>query len=116
MISVQEHPIQCVNGKCILMSKKMLPYHTNSNEYEEIYGKNDSHRRFENLGLPIFVVQNKCDFHDVIQENNSNIENETISDELFDKLFDKVEKKSKSRSKTRKLRKKSNKKEKKETK
>ena len=105
MISVQEHPIQCVNGKCILMSKKLLPNHTNSNEYEEIYGKNNSHRRFENLGLPIFVVQNKCDLHDIIQESNQNIENETISDELFEKLFDKVEKKPKSRSKTRKVRK-----------
>lgn len=106
MISVQEHPIQCVNGKCILMSKKLLPNHTNTNDYEQIYGKNDSHRRFENLGLPIFVVQNKCTSDPILQENNPNFENEPISDEFFEKLFDKVEKKTKSRSKTKKMRKK----------
>lgn len=106
MISVQEHPIQCVNGKCILMSKKLLPNHTNTNDYEQIYGKNDSHRRFENLGLPIFVVQNKCTSDPILQENNALIGNEPISDEFFEKLFDKVEKKTKSRSKTKKMRKK----------
>jgi hypothetical protein len=99
MISVQEHLIHCVNGKCVVSAKKMIPTHSSNNDYTEIYGKNDSHRRFENLGLPIFVVQSKDVSEPIVQESNYMHENNTISDELFDTLFEKVEKKSNSKSK-----------------
>lgn len=102
MIHVQEHPIQCIDGKCIYMSKHSMNNDHNVENYQDIYGKNTSHRRFENLGVPIFVVQTQCFSDHDVQETSGNASNDTISDELFDLLFDKVETKKKQTMKTSK--------------
>lgn len=97
MISVQEHPIHCIDGKCIYMSKKSLENRPISNHYENVYGKTESHRRLDQLGIPIFVVQlEDYSDHDV-QESPSNCQYDVISDELFDKMFEEVTKKPKTR-------------------
>ena len=94
MIRVQEHPIHCIDGKCIYMSKYSIDNEHNSENLHDIYGKNSSHRRLENLGTPIFVVQSTCHSKHDVQEMPGNTSNDTISDEMFDLLFDKAEKKS----------------------
>ena len=106
MISVQEHPIHCIDGKCIYMSKKSLENRPISNHYENVYGKTESHRRLDHLGIPIFIVQlEDYSDHDV-QESSSSCQYDVISDELFDEMYKEVAKKSKTRSKTKKIRKK----------
>lgn len=105
MISVQEHPIHCIDGKCIYMSKNTSVNTQKSDIYQDVYGKNDSRRRLENLGIPIFVVQIEDHLNNDVQEMSRNLKNEAISDELFDELFSKVEKKTKSPAKTKKNRK-----------
>ena len=94
MIRVQEHPIHCIDGKCIYMSKHSIDNEHNSENLHDIYGKNSSHRRLENLGTPIFVVQSSCNSNDSVQEMSGNARNDTISDEMFDLLFDKAQRKS----------------------
>jgi len=109
MISVQEHPIHCIDGKCIYMSKNTSVNTEKSDIYQDVYGKNDSRRRLENLGIPIFVVQTENYSNPIVQEMPRHVKNEAISDDLFDELFSKVEKKSskqsKSSTKTKKKRK-----------
>ena len=105
MISVQEHPIHCIDGKCIYMSKNTSVNTQKSDIYQDVYGKNDSRRRLENLGIPIFVVQIEDHLNNDVQEMSRNLKNEAISDEIFDELFSKVEKKTKSPAKTKKKRK-----------
>lgn len=97
MISVQEHPIHCIDGKCIYMSKKSLENRPISNHYENVYGKTGSHRRLDQLGIPIFVVQlEDYSDHDV-QEAPHKSQYDVISDELFDEMFKEVTKKSNKR-------------------
>lgn len=105
MISVQEHPIHCIDGKCIYMSKNTSVNTQKSDIYQDVYGKNDSRTRLENLGIPIFVVQIEDHLNNDVQEMSRNLKNEAISDEIFDELFSKVEKKTKSPAKTKKKRK-----------
>lgn len=105
MISVQEHPIHCIDGKCIYMSKNTSVNTQKSDIYQDVYGKNDSRRRLENLGIPIFVVQTENYSNPIVQEMPRHVKNEAISDDLFDELFSKVEKKTKSPAKTKKKRK-----------
>ena len=97
MISVQEHPIHCIDGKCIYMSKKSLENRPISNHYENVYGKTESHRRLDQLGIPIFIVQlEDYSDHDV-QEAPHKPQYDVISDELFDRMFEEVTKKPKTR-------------------
>jgi len=102
MISVQEHPIHCIDGKCIYMSKNSSVNTEKSDIYQDVYGKNDSRRRLENLGIPIFVVQIEDHLKNDVQEMSRNEKNEAISDDLFDQLFSKVEKKSNTHEKKKK--------------
>jgi len=102
MISVQEHPIHCIDGKCIYMSKKSLENRPISNHYENVYGKTESHRRLDQLGIPIFIVQlEDYSDHDV-QEASHKSQYDVISDELFDIMFEEVAKKSNSSEKKKK--------------
>lgn len=118
MISVQEHPIHCIDGKCIYMSKNSPVNNEKSDVYQDVYGKNDSHRRLEHLGIPIFVVQIKHHYDNDVQEVSHKSQYDVISDEIFDKMFSEVEKnpktrdlknKSKAKRETKKKRKASNK-------
>ena len=102
MIRVQEHPIHCIDGKCIYMSKNTSVNSQKSDIYQDIYGKNDSHRRLENLGIPIFVVQIEDHLNNDVQEVPHKSQYDVISDELFDKMFSEVEKKSNSPEKKKK--------------
>lgn len=106
MISVQEHPIHCIDGKCIYMSKKSLENRPTSNHYENVYGKTESHKRLDHLGIPIFIVQLEDNLDHDVQEQRHKSQYDVISDEIFDKMFAEVEKKPKTRSKTKKIRKK----------
>lgn len=100
MISVQEHPIHCIDGKCIYMSKKSLENRPISNHYENVYGKTECNRRLDNLGIPIFIVQlEDYSDHDV-QEVPHKSQYDVISDEFFDKMFEEVTKKPKTRDST----------------
>lgn len=102
MISVQEHPIHCIDGKCIYMSKKSLKNRPISNHYENVYGKTESHKRLDHLGIPIFIVQLE-DYSDYnVQEVPHKYQYDVISDEIFDKMFSEVEKKSNSSEKKKK--------------
>jgi len=79
------------------MSKKSLENKPISNHYENVYGKTESHRRLDNLGIPIFIVQlEDYSDHDV-QESQSSCQYDVISDEFFDKMFEEVAKKPKTR-------------------
>jgi hypothetical protein len=102
MISVQEHPIHCIDGKCIYMSKNTVENTQKSDMYQDVYGKNDSRRRLENLGIPIFVVQTENYSNPIVQEMSRNVKNEAISDDLFDELFSKVDKRPNTREKKKK--------------
>jgi len=102
MISVQEHPIHCIDGKCIYMSKKSLENRPFSNHYENVYGKTESHKRLDHLGIPIFIVQLENHSNHDVQELRHKSHYDVISDEIFDKMFSEVEKKSNSREKKKK--------------
>lgn len=102
MISVQEHPIHCIDGKCIYMSKKSLENRPISNHYENVYGKTESHRRLDHLGIPIFIVQLEDNSDHGVQESPSSCQYDVISDEFFDKMFEEVTKKPKTRDSTNK--------------
>lgn len=102
MISVQEHPIHCIDGKCIYMSKKSLENRPISNHYENVYGKTESHKRLDHLGIPIFIVQLEDHLDNDVQEVPHKSQYDVISDEIFDKMFSEVEKKSNSPEKKKK--------------
>ena len=103
MISVQEHPIHCIDGKCIYMSRKSLenrhiPHnYQDFQNYQDLYGKTDSYRRLEHLGVPLFIVQLEDYSDHNVQETHPNSQYDVISDELFDQMFSEVAKKSKTR-------------------
>jgi hypothetical protein len=109
MFSIRDYPIHDVNERCILPTKKRLT-HNIKNNYQDIYG-NDSHyrERFNDLGLPIFIV--KMHHHDEPDDEEIHHgQDGVISDELFDQLFERVEVKPKPKKpKTLKKRKKSKK-------
>jgi len=109
MFSINNYPIHDVNERCILPTKKRLT-HNIKNNYQDIYGDTSQYNeRFNDLGIPIFVV--KINKSQLPEEDEINHEQHgVISDELFDQLFDKVEEKPKpKRKKTLKKRKKSKK-------
>lgn len=109
MFSIRDYPIHDVNERCILPTKKRLNHNINNN-YTDLYGNAAHYReRFNDLGVPIFVVQMKYSSEDNPEAHHSH--DGVISDELFDQLLDRVEKKSKaSKRKTLKKRKEKNKK------
>ena len=113
MISVQEHPIHCIDGKCIYMSKKSLENRSISNHYENVYGKTECHRRLDNLGIPIFIVQLEDHSDHGVQEAPHKPQYDVISDELFDRMFEEVAKKSNSPEKKKKSKRETKKKRKK---
>jgi len=113
MISVQEHPIHCIDGKCIYMSKKSLENRPISNHYENVYGKTECHRRLDNLGIPIFIVQLEDHSDHGVQEASHKSQYDVISDELFDRMFEEVAKKSNSPEKKKKSKRETKKKRKK---
>lgn len=89
MLKVRENAIHCVNGKCVFPFKENLHQNYNS-QYNDIYGnKQYLQSRFNDLGIPLFVLQ---DEQPVIEET-IHIQNDyVIDDNLFDQLLEKVEK------------------------
>ena len=57
MFPINNYPIHDVNERCILPTKKRLN-HNIVNNYQDLYGDQSQYReRFNDLGIPIFVVQ-----------------------------------------------------------
>jgi hypothetical protein len=95
------------------MSKKLLENRPISNHYENVYGKTECHRRLDNLGIPIFIVQLEDNSDHGVQEAPHKPQYDVISDELFDRMFEEVAKKSNSPEKKKKSKRETKKKRKK---
>ena len=93
MFEFRDYPIHNVNEHCILPTKKRFNHNINNNS-TNLYGNTSHYReRFNDLGVPIFVVQIKSSSDDDSVAHHG--QDGVISDELFDELFGRVEKKSK---------------------
>jgi len=105
MLFIEEHPVQCMNGKCIYPCKNNLQQKRQFQNYNDLYGsENYEQGRFQHLGVPMLLVQIEEEMP--LEEEKIHLQNDgVISDELFKKLFDLVKKKPKNRT-TRKNRKK----------
>lgn len=97
MFKIKENAIHCVNGKCIYPVQNRINNNSQYN-FEDIYGKQD-HSRLNELGIPLFVLQDEPIIEETIHIQNDIV----ISDDLYDKLFEKVEKQPQKR-KTKKKR------------
>lgn len=99
MFSINNYPIHDVNERCILPTKKRLTDNM-VNKYQELYGDTSQYNtRFNDLGIPIFIVKDVAINH-IENSDNRHEQDGVISDELFDRLFDNVEIKSKKKKQT----------------
>ena len=105
MFSINNYPIHDVNERCILPTKKRLTDNM-VNNYQELYGDTGQYNtRFNDLGIPIFIVKDVAINH-IENSDNRHEQDGVIGFELFDRLFDNVEIKSKQKKRaTRKKRK-----------
>ena len=109
MFHINNYPIQEIDERCNLPTRKRLNQNITHN-HQDLYGDTLHYKeRFNDLGVPIFIVKLK-DYDDTSDEQINIQQDGVISDELFDQLFDRVEIKPKSSSK--KTKKKRNKKQK----
>ena len=58
MLSIQEHPIHRMQGKCIYPCKDNLQQKKQFHNYNDLYGsENYEQGRFQHLGIPMLLVQ-----------------------------------------------------------
>ena len=58
MLSIQEHPIHRMQGKCIYPCKDNLQQKKQFHNYNDLYGsENYEQGRFQHLGVPMLLVQ-----------------------------------------------------------
>ena len=106
-MQIQEHPIHCVDGKCMFPVKRSLQHIDQRSNYADLYGsENYADGKMKNMAIPLLVVQ--------VQEENEMegkpcVQNDgVISHKLYDTLLDALEIKPKQKKKptTRKKRRK----------
>lgn len=87
--------IECIDGKCNYSSKKRLrelARPRNPEDEREIYGSKTGFERFQDLGIPVLLLQN-----DISEQENSMCDIDytgdvqPISTDLFDNLFNAVQ-------------------------
>lgn len=99
MFTIQDAPIHCMGDRCVYPSKKLMNKKSTQCSYEknrqELYGNTEQQfSRFNELGVPMFVVKINDSSNDsyndslIHTQGNSSV----ISNELFDQLFERVSK------------------------
>jgi len=94
MLAIQESPIQCMSDRCIYPSKKLIgkttPHQSYGQNQRELYGTSEGQfSRFDDLGIPMFVVKIENSYEESSAPINTQSES-VISDDMFDMLFDRV--------------------------
>ena len=103
MFTIQDAPIHCMGDRCVYPSKKLMNKKSTQCSYEknrqELYGNTEQQfSRFNELGVPMFVVKINDSSNDSSNDsyNDSLIHTQgnssVISNELFDQLFERVSK------------------------
>jgi len=103
MFTIQDAPIHWMGDRCVYPSKKLMNKKTTQCSYEqnrqELYGNTEQQfSRFNELGVPMFVVKIENSSDDLSNDlsNESPIHTQgsssVISNELFDQLFERVSK------------------------
>ena len=99
MFTIQDAPIHWMGDRCVYPSKKLMNKKTTQCSYEqnrqELYGNTEQQfSRFNELGVPMFVVKIENSSDDLSNESPIHTQGSSsvISNELFDQLFERVSK------------------------